>query len=227
MAIWQTVAMDHEPAPLPWSGISPYQADQLARVLERSRTVGFLGDGPVRHHIAHALGFVQALGTEVPARFLDLGSGGGVPGLVLAMAWPDAMGTLVDAQDKRCVVLRDAVESLGLGDRVTVRRGRAEELGRDPAFRSGFDAVTARSFGPPAVAAECGSPFLAVGGRLAVSEPPDGAERWPTEGVAGLGLVLEPTEQTPGARVSVLRQVTATPDRYPRRTGLPAKRPLF
>lgn len=204
------------------------QVADLTAVLERSRDVGFLGDGAVLGHITHALAFVAA--TPIPPdRFLDLGSGGGVPGLVLGVAWPAAQGTLVDAQQKRCVILQDAVERLGLTDRVTVRRGRAEELGRDPHLRGQFDVVTARSFGPPAVVAECAAPFLELGGCLVVSEPPDDGDRWPVAPLAQLGLAPEPaaSDSTDQPRMKVLRQVEPLNDRYPRRVGIPSKRPLF
>jgi 16S rRNA (guanine527-N7)-methyltransferase len=145
-----------------------------------------------------------------------------VPGLVLALRWPASTWTLVDAMERRCRFLSEAIEELGLASRVQVVQGRAEELGREPSLRGRFDVVTARSFGPPAVTAECAAPFLAAGGRLLVSEPPTEAVRWPDE-VALLGLAV-------GARrgsIQVLIQTTLCPDRYPRRTGVPAKRPLF
>jgi 16S rRNA (guanine527-N7)-methyltransferase len=109
-----------------------------------------------------------------------------------------------------------------LTDRTTVVQGRAEEHGRDPGLRGSFDLVTARSFGPPASTAECAAPFLAVGGRLLVSEPPMGPPRWPVE-VAQLGLRVG--ERVGG--IQVLEQVALCPDRFPRRTGVPLKRPLF
>jgi 16S rRNA (guanine527-N7)-methyltransferase len=207
---------------------TPQELEALEAVLERSRSAGFLGDGPVRDHIDHALGFTDAIGVE-PRRFLDLGSGGGVPGLVLAMAWPKADVTLLDAQQKRCAILEDAVAILGVGGRVAVARGRAEELGRDPTFRGQFDLVTSRSFGPPAVVAECAAPFLASGGALAVSEPPGESDRWPADQLVELGLRPEPriAPRRGRGRIQVVRQVSPLPDRYPRRVGIPTKRPLF
>lgn len=210
--------------------IPDMQVDALVGVLERSRAVGFLGDGPIGDQITHALGFLTALDVmeAAPDRFLDLGSGGGVPGLVLAVAWPTTRATLLDAQQKRCQVLQDAVDRLEIGDRVRVARGRAEELGRDPDLRGGFDVVVARSFGPPAVVAECASPFLRVGGLLAVSEPPEDTDRWPAAGLAELGLERRDTAgHRDGPRIQVLHQASELHDRYPRRVGIPAKRPLF
>jgi 16S rRNA (guanine527-N7)-methyltransferase len=139
------------------------------------------------------------------------------------MTWPASSWTLLDANGRRGRFLRRALAELGLAERVEVWIGRAEELGRDPGRRGAFDLVVARGFGPPAVTAECGAPFLAVGGSLVVSEPPGGdAGRWPAEGLATVGLSLE---GNPSPAVMRAVQGTPCPARFPRRS--PAKRPLF
>ena len=202
--------------------------DALIDELERGQALGFLGRGPVLTHVDHARGFAAGL-DEPPGRFLDLGSGGGVPGLVLALDWPDAEAVLLDAGERRCVFLREAVERLGLDGRVDVVRDRAEAAGRSPALRGGFDLVVARSFGAPAVTAECAAPFLRVGGRLVVSEPPadaDDTPRWPADGLSQLGLALGDTWRTEYGYQSLVQHAPC-PDRYPRRVGQVAKRPLF
>jgi 16S rRNA (guanine527-N7)-methyltransferase len=194
--------------------------------LERARDLGFLGPGPVEAHIQHAEGFALGV-SEPPAVLLDLGAGGGVPGLVLAARWPDAHVLLVDAGGRRCAFLQEAVEALGMADRVRIIQLRAEEAGQDRGLRGTADLVTARSFGPPPVTAECAAPFLRVGGRLIVSEPPVASgERWPSAGLARLGLELRQAFAVP-AHYQVLEQVRLCPAEYPRRTGVPAKRPLF
>lgn len=198
---------------------------ELLAVLGEARELGFLGPGPVEAHVAHATGFAAAF-VAPPARWADLGSGGGVPGLVLARLWPASTGVLVDANERRTAFLRAAVEGLGLGERVMVVRGRAEDVARDAAWRGSFDAVVARGFAPPPVTAECGAPLLRVGGLLVVSEPPEEAGRWDGDGLALLGLVDDGVV-TAEARYRILRQAAACPDRYPRRVGVPGKRPLW
>jgi 16S rRNA (guanine527-N7)-methyltransferase len=196
---------------------------ELVAVLERSRALGFLGPGPVDDHIDHAGGFVRAV-ARVTGRLVDLGSGGGVPGLVLALARPDLEVVLVDAMAKRCNFLAEAIATLGLAH-ARVVHGRAEVVGRGE-LRGSAAAVVARSFGPPAVTAECAAPLLRPGGLLVVSEPPGAAERWDAEGLALLGLRLDHrTSATPALQVLV--QATACEERFPRRDGMPAKRPLF
>ena len=202
--------------------------DALRAVLEQARLEGFLGPGPVDPHIDHAAAFGDGL--DAPARALDLGSGGGVPSLALAcLAWPACQWVLLDARKRSYEFLEEAVVALGLTSRVEVVRGRAEEAGRLPALRASFDLVTARGFAPPGITAECGAPFLKSGGHLVVSEPPGGApDRWDAAGLAALGLVRdEAVAPHPGAAMARFRQAELCPDRYPRRTGIPAKRPLF
>lgn len=200
----------------------------LEEVLEQARDLGFLGPGPVAGHIEHAAGFVQAVGDPHPARVVDLGSGGGVPGLVVARAWPDATLCLLDSNERRAFFLAGAVDTLGLGDRVVVGHARAEDAGRDPAWRGRADLVLARSFGPPGVTAECAAPLLAWNGRLIVSEPPDGpGDRWPEGPLARLGLRPAGRFEQSFSRFQVLRQERLCPEEYPRRVGVPAKRPLF
>jgi 16S rRNA (guanine527-N7)-methyltransferase len=195
----------------------------LLRHLERARDLGFLGPGPVEAHVEHAGAFLAAL-TEVEGLVVDLGSGGGVPGLVIAADRPDLRLVLVDARSVRCRFLEGAIADLGLA--AEVEEGRAEEIGRS-ARRGTAAAVVARGFGPPAVTAECAAPLLLPGGRLVVSEPPGPAspDRWPAAGLEQLGLVPEGRVGSPA--VQVLRQLTACPDAFPRRTGVPGKRPLF
>lgn len=193
----------------------------LVRVLGRARELGFLGPGAVEDHVVHARGFLSGL-DGVGGLVVDLGSGGGVPGLIVAVARPDLPMVLLDAMAKRCRFLESAATELAIADRVRVVEARAEEAGRSD-LRGAADAVLSRSFGGPAVTAECAAPLLRVGGRLLVSEPPDGADRWPSEHLTQLGL--QPAGTMSGIRL--LDQVSLCPDRFPRRVGVPSKRPLF
>jgi SAM-dependent methyltransferase len=206
-------------------------------VLASARQAGFLGPGPIETHLRHAAGFARVARSlelqppTVAPRLLDLGSGGGLPGLVIAALWPSAHVVLLDANERRTAFLDEAAGRLQFGN-LEVLRGRAEDLGREEVLRASFELVVARSFGAPAVLAECAAPFLRAGGWLVVSEPPsedDGAPppgRWPREPLAALGLA-------PADRVQdefgfqALQQMDICPERYPRRVGIPAKRPLF
>jgi 16S rRNA (guanine527-N7)-methyltransferase len=139
--------------------------------------------------------------------------------------------TLLEANGRRAAFLRRSVERLGLSGRVRVLEERAEISGRRKELRSCFDGVLARSFGRPAVVAECAAPLLGVAGWLIVSEPPrtqvgDDEDRWPAEPLRQLGL--EPAEVVHEEfEYRLLRQTAPCPDRFPRRDGVPAKKPLF
>ena len=207
-------------------------------MLAEARDLGFLGPGPVEAHLDHASGFAEVVrglarsagtqGAPWPNQAADLGSGAGLPGLPLALAFPDCAWILVESSVRRAAFLRRAVEQLGLGSRVVVAEARAEAVGRDSARRGRFSLVVARSFGPPAVVAECAAPLLGVGGRAVISEPPGGApSRWPTSGLASLGMVPEATVSAHGWAYQAVRQEELCSDRYPRRIGIPVKRPLF
>ena len=211
----------------------------LGEFLAEARALGFLGPGPLEPQIRHAQGFAaiarrlceHGAGHD-GGRLVDLGSGGGLPGLVVAVDWPEVAVALLEANGRRAAFLRRAVERLGLESRVSVLEERAEVCGREPGSRAGFDGALARSFGRPAVLAECAAPLLKVKGWLLVSEPPlsdgeDGrAARWLSEPLRQLGL--EPAEVIhEGFEYRILRQRELCPDRFPRRNGVPAKKPLF
>jgi len=199
----------------------------IARLIGEAQKLGFVGSWSIDQALEHARGF--AAGVEAsPMSFVDLGSGAGLPGLVLAEVWPDAIAYLVDSNAKRCSFLRDAVAVMGLGARIFVVQERAEVVGRLPEHRHMHRLVVARSFGPPTVTAECAAPLLAVGGRLVVSEPPaeERADRWSQSGLQQLGMRQDRAYAAP-FHYQVILQEELCPDRYPRRVGVPAKRPLF
>jgi 16S rRNA (guanine527-N7)-methyltransferase len=207
------------------SALDDPQRRVLAGVLEDAQGRGFLGPGPVEKHIDRALEFTTCV-TEPPGRALDLGSGAGLPGLPLALLWPRTNLVLLDGSVTRTGFLTEAVARLGLSGRVSVVSERAEVAGHGP-LRSAFELVVARSFGAPAVTAECAAGFLEVGGRLVVAEPPGGDPgRWVSSGLSVLGLRAVRTIVEPSA-FQVLDPPPPCPTRYPRRTGVPAKRPLF
>lgn len=217
----------------------PTSADGRARLtvdptpfLGRSCELGFLGSMPIDDQIDNALGFLcvaELVGDGTPSRFADLGTGGGVPGAILSCCWPEAKAYFFDSNERRTAFLQEESDGGALGD-VHVVRGRLEEIAREDEYLGNFPLVTSRSFGTPSVTAECAAPLLTVGGSLVVSEPPDesAGRRWSKDGLAELGL--EPTRLIrwdDRFTYQVITKIAETPTRYPRRVGIPAKRPLF
>jgi len=166
-------------------------------------------------------------------RVADLGSGGGFPGLVLAVARPHASYLLVERTKKRAAFLQEAAGALGL-NHVEVLSARAEEAGRDPLRRETYHLVLGRAVAPLPVLLEYGLPLARVGGHLLAYKGPDVEPELARSQTAldALGGRLAATRslslpQQMGERVLVLVEKTApTPPRYPRRPRLPPKRPL-
>lgn len=159
--------------------------DDLVRALTESRRLGFLGARPIGEVIEHARAFVVAL-DPLPARsrVLDLGSGGGVPGLVIAHDRPDLRMVLLDRRTKRTDFLRRVVHRLQWSDRVEVI---ADDVATLLAGEPGsFDAVVARGFGPPELTLSAAARLVRPNGVIVISEPPSG-DRWSPETIAALG----------------------------------------
>jgi 16S rRNA (guanine527-N7)-methyltransferase len=204
--------------------------DWLPRVLEESRTRGFLGPNAIEPHFTHSLGFAlcwEERFPSPPSNFLDLGSGGGLPGLFLLDRW-HCQAVFTDSMVKRANFLEEVLAWPGAPDNASVITGRVEETARIPDLVEAFELVTARSFGPPAVTAECGAQFLRVGGVMIVSEPPEDSDptRWNSLELEKLGLRATGRIRH-GAAYQVLEKTHSTPAEYPRSTGTPKKRPLF
>lgn len=205
-------------------------SEWLSRALEESRARGFLGPQPIEPQIAHALGFAEcwdAIHPTPPLALLDLGSGGGLPGLVLLQRW-QCRTVLLDSMVKRSGFLREVLAWTDAPAGGEVITARAEEAARWPEFDGQFDLVTARSFGSPAVTAECATRFLKLGGALIASEPPteSAEERWRPTGLVRLGLIDQGRVRH-GAAFEVLAKSAQTSPEYPRSSGTPKKHPLF
>ena len=185
-----------------------------------------------RLHLLDALAALPLIDARGARRALDLGSGGGVPGIVLALARPDIAWTLVDSVRKKADAMRRFVNALGLANVVVVAE-RAEILGRDPEHRERHDLVAARACAALPVLAELALPLIRVGGALlgwkgtisdeelrsghtAAAQLGGGVPEVLPTGLAALG----------DHRFVIVEKVEPTPGRYPRRAGEAARHPL-
>lgn len=177
--------------------------------------------GEIKPHGDHAMGFVafaRSAHESFTGHVVDIGSGAGLPALILADAFDQTTWTLVERRRGRTELLSRAVHRLGLHDRVTVLAEDAAVAGWGP-LRGSADWVTARSFGPPGDTAECASPFLRPGGSLLVSEPRAGEveDRWPQAGLERTGLEFAESWTTPSGRYARLTRTARDLPDIPRR----------
>jgi 16S rRNA (guanine527-N7)-methyltransferase len=155
---------------------------------------------------------------------VDIGSGGGLPAIPLAIQLPHIWFTLVEADRRKAAFLLHVVGTLALQN-VAVSAVRAEVLGHDPAFRERFDRATARAAAPPAVLLELALPFLRVGGLL-IDQVGEVDPQALVAASRRLGGGTPSLHRVTGGLMLVVAKETPTPAVYPRRPGIPTRRPL-
>jgi 16S rRNA (guanine527-N7)-methyltransferase len=190
------------------------------------------GEAWVRH-IFDALTLLpvlaEALASGQRLRVCDVGAGGGVPGIPLAIVMPRADVTLLEATGRKCEFLHAAIASLGLSNAAVVN-GRSERVGAFPGgpLRDSFDVVTARALGRIAVASELCLPLARVGGLVVLVKGQKADEELDEAGPAlhALHAGHAGTIDTPTGRLVVLEKHRPTPKIYPRRDGEPKRAPI-
>jgi len=209
----------------------------LLKILDLAISEGFLTNNVAKDGIDHSKGYLFSKenysflnSLEKKDLAIDLGTGGGLPGLVLA-TFTDCSWLLADRSARRCAFLKKAIFDLGLNEKVEVVECSAEELSLGD-YRGKAKLVTARSFASPAITAECASPLLRDDGLFIVSEPPfnnstENQDRWPVAGLADLGLKKKEQWHTGLAGYTSFVCVAKCPEIYPRRFNKITKNPVF
>ena len=168
----------------------------LEDVLGTAQRLGTLGALPIPDVIAHSRQFVGAL-AGITGTVMDIGTGAGVPGLIIAVDRPDLTLVLTDRREARMDALARGVTAMGIRDRVKVLKADVAVLGQSPEHAAVYDAVVCRGFASPDVTATLARPLLKNGGTLIVSEPPVAdPSRWPADLLDRLGF--DPPEYRPG-----------------------------
>ncbi len=181
----------------------------------------------VARHVSDSLAIAPYIG----ASLVDIGSGGGFPALPLAIV-TGVRATLVESTGKKARFLAEVAADLDLA--VEVRSERAEDAARDPRLRGAFASATARAVASLPVVIELTVPFLELGGtavlqrgRLDAREREAGVDAALVLGAEIVEeIVTEPERGDDARRVVLVRKVAPTGPRFPRRAGIPAKRPL-
>ncbi len=203
----------------------------------RINLTAITGYGEVQlKHFLDALTVARAL-PQPPGenlRLVDIGTGAGIPGIPLKILHPEIRLVLLEATAKKAQFLHHIVTLLGLGG-VEIAVGRAEELAHRPAYRERFDLALSRAVAELPALVELTLPFCAVGGRFIAQKKGDIAGEVDRAGRAihrlGGKLVGLETIDLPGVaeerHLVIIDKVSPTPENYPRRPGIPAKRPII
>ena len=185
-----------------------------------------------RIHVADSLTGLALVEVRRASRALDLGAGGGFPGVPLAVFLPDCQVTLIDSVGRKVEFVNEVVSALGLKNAQAVKT-RSEDWAVSEG-REAYDLVTARAVAPLSVLAELASPLLVEGGHLVAwkGEPELEEEEIIATNRESLGMEFDRRETVvpyPGSRersLYVLTKAGPTPGGLPRRAGMARKRPL-
>ncbi len=199
-----------------------------------ARADGVLGNAPMQELIAHTAGYVSAvcsvLGVEaedVTGLGVDVGSGAGLPGLLLALAFPGMRWRLVDASERRCDLARAGARAAGVEDRVSVHHGRAEDLGHEGSWRESHDLAVARLLGAPAETGELLVPLVRSGGLVVVSAQDEAVGVWRAAPPEVLGAELLGVDRRAEGSFLTLRRSGELARALPRRSSVRKRSPLF
>ena len=186
----------------------------------------------LKHFYDSIAPILQGLIENQPIRLLDIGAGAGFPSFPMKILFPELDVTIIDSLNKRINFLHLLAEELGLSG-VHFYHGRAEDFAQDKAFRAQFDLVTARAVARMQVLSELTIPYLKVGGRLLALKASNAPEEL-EEAKNALNLLFSKVEdnlqyELPNGDpryITVVEKKKETPNKYPRKAGLPNKRPL-
>ena len=186
----------------------------------------------LKHFYDSIAPILQGLIENQPIRLLDIGAGAGFPSLPMKILFPELDVTIIDSLNKRINFLHLLAEELGLSG-VHFYHGRAEDFAQDKAFRAQFDLVTARAVARMQVLSELTIPYLKVGGRLLALKASNAPEEL-EEAKNALNILFSKVEENlqyelPNGDpryITVVEKKKETPNKYPRKAGMPNKRPL-
>ena len=183
----------------------------------------------VQKHLIDSLLCAETPAFAEASFICDVGTGGGFPGVPLAVCYPDKEFVLMDSLGKRVRIVRQLCDELNIGN-VTAVHGRAEDLARQNAYRDRFDLCVSRAVANMRVLCEYCMPFVRPGGHFVAYKGPDCESEIDDalEAVHLLGGEQPEISRLPhlGHSLVIIRKTQFTPEAYPRRAGTPSKKPL-
>lgn len=204
-------------------------------LLKANKTLNLVSAQAAEHiteHLLDSLSFLDCNLFEAGGKVADIGSGSGLPGLVLAIARPEARFYLIESHARKAAFINATVASLDIKN-VKVINDRVETVARLAEHREKFDIVTARAVAGLAVLLEYGLPLLNKSGHLVAAKGPkavlevgDAEVAARTLGGELQGLVSVGYDRLSEKQLVVYRKIATTTEKYPRRPGMPSKRPI-
>ncbi len=213
------MSVDHE---------GEYDDERLVRYLKAAQTRGFVGKANLENHLRHSKAFneaIDALSQGPILRIGDIGSGGGIPGIMIAQYRQNVEVTLIESSRRRANFLLESGKILDLA--VVVVHSSAESLGVNSKYRESFDIVTSRLFGPLSVTLECSSPLVKVGGMIVVSSKSTHEGLQNEYWLGELGLAIPKRISIESNFFDGYLKVTKCKQEYPRDSSITRKKLLF
>ena len=184
-------------------------------------------------HFLDSIAVTKIISLRKPHKLIDIGTGAGFPGIPLKIMYPELEVLLLDSLGKRVSFLDEVIKILELKS-IRALKGRAEDLARDTDYRKGYDVAVSRAVANLAILSEYNLPFLKLGGSFVAykSESVSDELGEAKNAIKTLGGKIQKVEKfyLPKTNISrtfiIIEKVNETPEKYPRRAGIPEKRPL-
>lgn len=182
-------------------------------------------------HFLDSIYLFRSIKLEADYKLIDIGTGAGFPGIPLKIVFPELKITLLDSLNKRVGFLNDVIEELNLND-IEAIHGRAEDIARDKAYRASYDIAVSRAVANLSTLSEYCLPFVKIGGKFVSYKSGDCADEVDNAKAAihllggKINKIDEFSYSNNSRSFIVIDKVMNTSNKYPRKAGLPSKKPL-